>query len=76
MFLYIFRAIKQEELPTPVKKPKLEDEVDGKLSKDLKEQSELIFNYRDQLKTNLKRKDLQYLLEYNDQEIPAGDEQV
>lgn len=70
-------AIKQEEVP--IKKPKLEDETDSAndaLEKEIKEQSTIIFKYRDQLKDQLNKNELQSLLEYNTQEIPSGLETV
>jgi hypothetical protein len=42
----------------------------------IKEQNKLMYKYRDQLKKVLKKKDLQYLLEYNDQDIPSGEDRV
>jgi uncharacterized protein with gpF-like domain len=56
--------------PTPSKKIK-SDKEDA-----IKKQNKIIYKYRDQLKKVLKRKDLQYLLEYNDQDIPSGEERV
>jgi hypothetical protein len=43
---------------------------------EIKEQSEEMYKYRDQLKKDLKKKDLQCLLEYNDQDVPAGKDKV
>ena len=56
--------------PTPSKKMK-SDEEDA-----IKKQNKLMYKYRDQLKNVLKKKDLQYLLEYNDQDIPSGEDRV
>ena len=56
--------------PTPSKKIK-SDKEDA-----IKKQNKLMYKYRDQLKNVLKRKDLQYLLEYNDQDIPPGEDRV
>lgn len=70
-------AIKQEEIP--IKKPKLEDETDSAndaLEKAIKEQSTIIFKYRDQLKEQLNKNELQSLFEYNAQQIPSGLETV
>lgn len=53
----------------PPKKPKKED---GGI---IRKQNEEIFRYRDQLKA-LPKKNLQTLLEYNDQHVPAGTESV
>lgn len=72
--LNFFRPIKQEEDSTPAKKPKKEDEVDGIDKNKVKKQSDILFKYRDLLKTNLKRSNLKFLLEYNDQDVPEGDE--
>lgn len=68
--------MKQSEIPTEIKKPKLEDDAkdDGKKSiidAQIKNQSKIIFKYRDQLK-KLKKTELHSLLEDNDQEIPSG----
>lgn len=61
--------------PTPAKKVKTES-----LSKEeeeaMKKQNKIMFGYRDNLKAQLKKKDLVRLLEYNDQGVPAGPEQV
>lgn len=57
----------------------MEDEVDSKndiIEKQIKEQSQIIFKYRDLLKKNLKKNELQDLLEYNKQELPVGHEVV
>lgn len=35
-----------------------------------------MYKYRDQLKKHLAKKELQFLLEYNEQEIPSGEEKV
>ncbi|GLV44778.1 Poly-(ADP-ribose) polymerase [Carabus blaptoides fortunei] len=71
-------AIKQEEIP--IKKPKLEDETTDKadeaLEKEIKEQSKIIFKYRDQLKDQLNKNELQSLLEHNKQEVPSGIERM
>jgi poly [ADP-ribose] polymerase len=56
--------------PSPSKKMK-SDKEDA-----IKKQNNLMYKYRDQLKKILKKKDLQYLLEYNDQDIPSGEERV
>ncbi|KAF5305635.1 hypothetical protein FQR65_LT07716 [Abscondita terminalis] len=69
-------AIKQEEIPE--KKAKIEDVVDGvdeALEKKLKEQTKLIYKYRDNLK-ELHKKELTHLLEVNDQEVPSGVESI
>jgi hypothetical protein len=69
-----------------LRKGKPADESDGpSLSKkvksskedaEIKDQSKLMYKYRDQLKKHLKKKDLQYLLEYNEQDVPSGEDRV
>jgi len=56
--------------PSPSKKMK-SDKEDA-----IKKQNKLMYKYRDQLKNVLKKKDLQYLLGYNDQDMPSGDDRV
>lgn len=72
-------------VPCCYRKEKCADEADGqtpskKMKSDnedkIKKQNKLIYKYRDQLKNVLKKKDLQYLLEYNDQDIPSGEDRV
>jgi hypothetical protein len=68
------------------RKEKPADEADGpspskklKRSKEdaeIKQQSKIMYKYRDQLKKELRKNDLQDLLEYNDQDVPAGEERV
>jgi hypothetical protein len=68
------------------RKGKSTDEADGpspskktKSSKEdaaIKEQSKLMYKYRDQLKKELRKSDLQDLLEFNDQDLPVGEERV
>lgn len=72
-----FSAIKQENVPD-IKKVKSEDVVDGNsdIEKKIKKQNKTIFEYRDQLKESLKKKDLSLLLEYNNQKVPSGEEAV
>lgn len=70
---YSYRKVKpadETDGPTPSKKMK-SDKEDA-----IKKQNKLMYKYRDQLKKALKKKDLQYLLEYNDQDIPPGEERV
>lgn len=70
------RAIKQESVPE-VKKPKLEDTVDGNPDEAImKEQNKIMFRYRDKLKNGLSKEELVELLQYNKQEIPVGSERV
>ncbi|XP_046383121.1 poly [ADP-ribose] polymerase [Ischnura elegans] len=65
--------IKSEDEPdVPVKKPKVESGVD---ENEMKKQSKTMFTYRDKLK-KLSKKELQFLLENNDQEIPAGESAI
>uniref|UniRef100_A0A2Z5U1X2 Poly [ADP-ribose] polymerase n=1 Tax=Reticulitermes speratus TaxID=60591 RepID=A0A2Z5U1X2_9NEOP len=75
----------KERLPKVERKEKPADEADGptppkKMKSDkedkIKEQNKLMYKYRDQLKKVLKKKDLQYLLEYNDQDIPSGEDRM
>jgi len=56
--------------PTPSKKMKSnkEDEI--------KKQNDLMYKYRDQLKKDLTKKDLMFLLKYNYQDIPSGEDRV
>ncbi|XP_071441476.1 poly [ADP-ribose] polymerase [Hetaerina americana] len=61
--------IKSEDEPdVPMKKPKVED---PKEEKEMKKQNKIFCSYRDKLKP-LAKKDLQFILECNDQEIPGG----
>ena len=64
------KPVDEADGPTPSKKIK-SDKEDA-----IKKQNKLMYKYRDQLKKVLKKKDLQYLLEYNDQDIPSGEEPV
>lgn len=76
-----FSKVKTEDLP-PVKKLKEEpkDEVDkaedSKKEKDLQDQNKIMYKYRDSLKDKLKKSELISLLEYNEQEVPAGEDRV
>lgn len=70
------RAIKQETVPD-IKKPKLEDTVDGNPDEAImKEQNKIMFKYRDKLKNELRKEELTELLQYNGQEVPVGSERV
>lgn len=60
---------------TPAKKIKSE-EMTGEEDEAMKKQNKIMFKYRDQLKERLKKKELQELLEYNDQEVPTGPEKM
>ena len=67
------RTIKQEDVPQEKKlKKEDEDEVDKSLEKKIEAQNKILFKYRDQLKENLKKHELQQLLEFNGQEVPVG----
>ncbi len=57
-----------------IEKPDLEAEKKAKEA--LKKQMTKIFYYRDLLERNLKKGELQDLLEYNKQEVPTGNESV
>lgn len=72
-----FRAIKQEDVPD-LKKVKTEDEADGGSVDEnkMKEQNQIMFKYRDQLKRNLTKSQLTDLLIYNNQQVPVGEERV
>lgn len=61
-----------------IKKIRTEDEVDESSNneKEIKQQNKIMFKYRDQLKKYLNKKELQELLEANEQEIPSGIESV
>lgn len=60
---------------TPAKKIKSEelgkDEEEG-----MKKQNKTMFGYRDKLKSQLKKKDLERLLQHNRQEVPSGEERM
>ena len=73
----VCRPIKQEEVP--VKKLKSEnsgDEFTEKESKLYSEQNKIMYKYRDQLEKNLTKNELTELLQYNDQDVPAGQDRV
>jgi hypothetical protein len=57
--------------PSPSKKTKSSKEDAA-----VKEQSKLIYKYRDQLKKELRKSEMQDLLEYNEQDVPVGEERV
>lgn len=59
----------------PAKKQKTQDPKEDKLKVQLQEQTDLLYKYRDQLK-DLAKKELQYLLEHNDQGIPSGESKL
>lgn len=67
------KPIKKEEDeadgPSPPKKVKEDPNAEER-----KKQNKLMFKYRDSLKNELSKKDMSALLEYNDQEIPVGEE--
>lgn len=51
------------------------DSGESSLNEEIKSQTKTMFGYRDKLKT-LKKTELQYLLEYNNEEIPPGTDRV
>lgn len=57
--------------PSPLKKTKSSKEDAA-----IKGQSKLMYKYRDQLKKELRKSDLQDLLEHNDQDVPVGEDRV
>lgn len=57
---------------SPTKKPK----SNSKEEKQLREQSQLIYDYRDKLQKELTKKELQLLLEHNNQHIPSGESKI
>nr|XP_023025730.1 poly [ADP-ribose] polymerase [Leptinotarsa decemlineata] len=63
-------AIKQEDIPEE-KKIKIEDPVSDPIEKEYREQCKILFKHRDKLE-KLDYKELGYLLEHNNQEIPSG----
>ena len=68
--VFCFRKRKAEDVPdAPSKKIKTEEE------ELVRKQNKKMFKLRDQLKT-LKKKELFYLLEHNDQYIPPGESNV
>ena len=56
--------------PTPSKKMK-SDKEDA-----IKEQNKLMYEYRDQLKKEVRKQWLEHLLKHNDQHVPSGEERV
>lgn len=50
------------------------DEVDGDdpIEKEYRKQNKLLYKYKDQLNAELDTKELSYLLEYNNQQVPTG----
>lgn len=58
-----------------VKKIKKDDEEDEKSKEEMKKQNKVQFKYRDQLES-VSKKDLEILLESNEQEIPSGMSEV
>ncbi|XP_043217135.1 poly [ADP-ribose] polymerase 1-like [Amphibalanus amphitrite] len=63
----------EDAVDGPSKKPKKEEA--GPDRSKLKKQSQLVFGFRDQLK-KLGKRELQLLLEENDQEVPSGTERM
>ncbi|KAJ9595723.1 hypothetical protein L9F63_013086 [Diploptera punctata] len=66
------KKVKSEDGPTAPKKSKPSKEEEEEVKKQCKE----MYKYRDQLKKELRKKDLQFMLEFNKQEIPTGEEQL
>ena len=75
----VFRPVKADDEAdsgvSPAKKSKQSAVDEEKEKKEMKKQNELMFKYRDNLK-DLSKSELHDLLEYNDQEIPEGEERV
>nr|CAI5827669.1 unnamed protein product [Callosobruchus analis] len=71
--------IKQEDIPE-VKKVKTEDEVDSAKTdpeeEEYRKQNKILFGFRDALAKHLDTKEMSYLLEYNDQEVPSGRDRI
>lgn len=74
---FIYRKAVKDEVDgaTPAKKIKSE-KVDQEDVEGIKKQNKIMFLYRDQLKEQLKKKELEALLLHNSQAVPAGQEQV
>ncbi|XP_066991017.2 poly [ADP-ribose] polymerase [Anabrus simplex] len=56
-------------------KPK-QSKVDTKNEAELKKQNSIMYKYRDNLRTELEKKSLAALLEYNNQEVPSGEDRI
>lgn len=50
--------------------------ADDGLEKTMKEQNKIMFKYRDSLKKYLTKNQLAELLQYNQQEVPPGEDRV
>ncbi|XP_032296678.1 poly [ADP-ribose] polymerase [Drosophila virilis] len=75
LVLKLLPVVKSDDTPD-AKKPKLEpnDEIEEKKKmKKLKKQNDILFNYRDHLKREMKKSDIEKLLIYNAQEPLTGD---
>ena len=66
-------ASKASEEEPDAKKAKV---VDEKEREELKKQMKKIYYYRDMMERNLSKSELVELLEYNKQEVPAGNDRV
>lgn len=72
------KAIKAEDVPE-VKKIKLEKKENGEEEKEnklYKAQNETFYKYKQQLESNLKKKDMATILEHNQMTVPQGNERV
>ncbi|XP_077299838.1 poly-(ADP-ribose) polymerase [Arctopsyche grandis] len=73
-------AIKQDEVPAKkIKdepKDKREIKKESEDEKILKEQNKLFYKYRDSLKNNLSKSELQSILEFNKQNVPPGEDRI
>ncbi|KAL3275884.1 hypothetical protein HHI36_020621 [Cryptolaemus montrouzieri] len=67
-------AIKQEDIPPEVKKPKIEEPTEE--DKLFKEHLTIMYKYRDQLKKKLTKSEMSELLEYNNQTVPPGEDRI
>jgi hypothetical protein len=85
LFAVLGESAVLRSVPCCYRNKKPADEVDGpttskKMKSDkedtIKQQNKLMYKYRDQLKKALKKKDLEYLLGYNDQDMPSGEDRV
>ncbi|XP_044760388.1 poly [ADP-ribose] polymerase [Coccinella septempunctata] len=66
-------AIKQEDIPDVVKKPKIEEPSEE--DKLYKEHLTIFYKYRDQLK-KMTKGEMTELLDYNEQEVPSGQDAI
>jgi len=70
-----FRPIKSEELPdTKRAKMELSDtNEEGEKKQRLKDQNDAYFRFRDDIKNKMKKKDIDILLKFNNQQPVTGD---